>query len=145
MRKQSSMRPGSLMLAFLSSVSLACAQIAPGSETPTGDVWRSDAEYVHWPMSADAEAEEEPSWDISSPTNTEVLHADCTVRSQSERRRHVSTARAASLSDRRRENLRLVRVAGRLHTLRRGLPQDARLLSFRCRIDAPSSEIGRAP
>ena len=145
MRKRSSVRAGRLVVAFLSSVSLVRAQIAPANEMPTGDVWRSDAEHIRWPMSGDAEAEDEPSWDISPPANTAVLHADCTVRSQYERRRRVSAPPAASLSDRHHENLRLVRAAGRLHTLRHGLPQDARLVSFRCRIDVPGSEMGTVP
>jgi hypothetical protein len=144
MRKQFSVRGGSLMVAFVSSVSLACAQIVPsGVETPTGDVWISDAPYTHWPMSADAELEEEPSWNISPPTNTKVLNADCTVRSQYERRRYISVPLAASLSKGTAKSL--ARTAGRPHSLRHGLPQDVRLVSFRCRIDAPSSEMGSAP
>jgi hypothetical protein len=144
MRKQSSVRAGWLVVAFLSSVSLACAQIAPGSEMPTGDVWQSDAEYIHWPMSGDAEAEEEP-WSISPPTNTATLHATCTVRSQHERRRGVSAAWAASRSDKHRGDLRLARAADRRHSRRDGFPQDARLVSFQCRIEAPASEMETAP
>jgi hypothetical protein len=145
MRTQSSVRAGWLVVAFLSSVGLARAQIAPASEMPTGDVWRSDAEHIHRPMSGDAEAEEEPSWDISPPTNTGALHADCTVTSQYERRNHAWALRAAINSGRHREHLGLSLAAGRRHSVRHGLPQGVRLVSFRCRIDAPGSEMGRAP
>jgi hypothetical protein len=145
MRKQSSVRAGWLVVAFLSSVSLARAQIAPASEMPTGDVWRSDAEHIHWPMSGDAEAEEEPSWDISPPANTEALHADCIVRSQYERRNHAWALRPAIIAGAHREHLGPSLAAGRRHSVRHGHPQGVRFVSFRCRIDAPGSEMGRAP
>jgi hypothetical protein len=141
MRKQFSVPARWFVIAFLSLVPLACAQIAPGSDMPTGDVWQSDAEYIHWPMSGDAE---EP-WSISPPTNTTILRATCTVRSQHERRRGVSAAWAASLSDKRRGNLRFARAAGKPHFPRDGLRQDAGLVSFQCRIEAPGSEMETAP
>ena len=146
MRKQFSVRAGWLLVAFVSSVSLAYAQSASGSvEMPTGDVWISDAPHIHWPIAADAEAEDEPSWGIPPSTKTEALHAECTVRSQYERRNHAWALRPAIIAGGHREHLGLSLAAGRWHSVRHDLPQGVRFVSFRCRIDAPGSEMGRAP
>jgi hypothetical protein len=145
MRKQLSVGAVSLILAFVSSISLACAQIGSGNaEVPSGDVWPSDAEHIHFPTPRAAEADEEPAGN-SSAANTEALHANCTVRSQYERRNHVSAPRAAIILSKHRPHLRLAHAHDRGNSIRHGSPQNERLISFRCRIDLPGSEIGTAP
>jgi hypothetical protein len=146
MRKQSSIGGVSLILAFVSSISLACAQIGSGgTEMPSGDVWPSDAEHIHFPTPGAAEADEEPPWNGSPSTNTEALHANCTARSRYERRSHVSAPRAAIIVDKHEQHLRLAHASDRGHSIRHGSPQNERLVSFRCRIDLPGSEIGTVP
>jgi len=145
MRKQSGVGAVSLIIAFVSSISLACAQIGPGSAgMPSGDVWPSDAEHIHFPKPGAAEADEEPAWNSPPPTNTEALHANCTVRSRYERRNHVFTPRAVIILDKHGQHLRLAHAPDRGHSIHHG-SQNERLVSFRCRIDLPSSEFGTAP
>jgi hypothetical protein len=146
MRKQSSVGAVSLIIAFVSSISLACAQIGSGNaEMPSGDVWPSDAEHIQFPTPGATEVDEEPSSNSSAPTNTEALHANCTVRSHSEGRSHVSAPRAAIILRKHGQHLRLAHAPDRGHSIRHGSAQNERLVSFRCRIDLPGSEIGTAP
>jgi hypothetical protein len=145
MRKQSCLAAGSLIIAFVASIPLACAQIASDSaQIPIGDVWPPDAKQVHSPTPIAAGAEAGPSWNISLPTDTEALHGDCTVRAQNEPRNHVSGTRGAIMSGKHRQHLSFARAPGEGHSPRNRSPQDVGLV-FRCRIDAPSSEIGTAP
>ena len=143
MRNKSSIGAVLLVLAFVCSISLACAQIGSGgAEMPSGDVWPSDAEHIHFPIPGAAEADEEPAWNSSPATNTEPLHANCTVRSRYERRNHVSASRVAIILGKHGQHLRLARAPDTGHSKRHGPPQNERLVSFRCWIDVPGSEIG---
>jgi hypothetical protein len=145
MRIQSCLAAGSLIIAFVASIPLACAQIASDSaQIPIGDVWPPDAKHVHSPTPIAAGAEAGPSWNISPPTDTEAVHGDCTVRAQNEPRNHVSGTRAAIVSGKHRQHLGFARVPSAPHSRRNRPPQDVELV-FRCRIDAPSAEIGTVP
>jgi hypothetical protein len=144
MRKRSVWRAASLIIALLSSVSWACAQVPSSAptETPTGDYWPSDAEYIRLPILGAAELDEGPSSNISPPTTAAPRHATCTARSEYEPPRHGSVRHGAVPFGKHRKALRVVRVHNDVHT--RHTLRDMQV-SFRCVFDPVDPETRAAP
>jgi hypothetical protein len=145
MSKQSGMWATSLVIAFVSWTSLAYAQMASDSATmPTGYSWPSGAANMHLRMPVAAEAEERPSGSVSPRTGDATQQANCSVWSQDELRHPVPISRAAIRSGD-HGHLRPAGTARRRQSSRNGFPHHLPLISFRCLIDSPDSEMWRAP
>jgi hypothetical protein len=144
MRKRSVWRAASLIIALVSSASWACTQVPSSdpAETPTGDYWPSDAEYIRLPMLGTAETDEEPSSKTSPPTTAAPLHATCTARSEYEPLGHASVRHGAVPFATHRKAVHVVRAHNDVHT--RHAPRDVQV-SFRCVFDPVDPETRAAP
>jgi hypothetical protein len=145
MSKPSGMWATSLVIAFVSWTSLAYAQMASDSATmPTGYSWPSGAGNMHLRMPVAAEAEERPSGSVSPRTGDATQQANCSVWSQEEPRHQVPVSRTAIRSGG-HGHLRPAGTARRRQSSRNGFPHHLPLISFRCSIDSPDSEMWGAP
>ena len=110
MRKQISSSITMLAVGLVSTMSLAYAQVASvGPPMPTGDVWETDAEYIHLPKLGADQADDESRWRLP-PSNAAVLHANCRARYKPEARHHPPLARLRNGGHAHRESAHDVQV-----------------------------------
>jgi hypothetical protein len=116
-----------LLAVGLVSMSLADTQVAAGPEMPTGDVWQSDAGYVHLPMLGADQADDESPWHLP-PSDAAVLRAYRRARYEPGARHHLPLVR--------------LRNSGHAH---RGSAADVQVVMFRCVFSVRDQQMRGIP
>ena len=148
MHQHVGVQTASLIITLVSSISFACAQVAPSNvEMPTGDVWPSEAEYIQLlPQDTTtpgaAEDWEVPSWNLSASRDAVTPNPKTTAPSEYKSSKSFSAPRTSIGSGKHPHYARVTGAVGRRHCLGQCLSHNVR--RARCAVDVwrPDSHIG---